>query len=253
MSKLLVVVVSLVLILGCFVSPAVASEQENLPFIDLDGRYWFSKIGAKLTVGTAGTTINEDTVGIKDENNWEARGTLTFAKNHAIRVSYIKFDYKGTNTLNLNVNFAGRTYNVGSTVTAALDTDYLRAGWIWNFVNREDFKFGSLLEVKGLFANFTLADNLKAHKYSFELYVPTVGAVTTYMPHKMFGVFAEASGMYVGKYGYLIDTEAGLKVVPHKNLQLQGGYRLLDIKGKSDSDVVNLKFYGPFVGLTLHF
>jgi len=72
-------------------------------------------------------------------------------------------------------------------------------------------------------------------------------------PHQIINIFAELSGMTAGKYGYFIDGEAGVKIMPIKNVGLIGGYRLFDIKAKDDPDFAKLRIDGFFAGLTVRF
>ncbi len=140
-----------------------------------------------------------------------------------------------------------------------LDVKYLRLGWVWQFINIADgkFKLGTLLEAKGLWidasleAPYLVPPVKESQKYAAGL--PTVGVALDINPHKIVNIFAEVSGLPAGKYGYFFDGEAGVKIIPIKNLSIVGGYRIIDIKANDDPDYAKLKISGPFVGATLRF
>jgi hypothetical protein len=83
--------------------------------------------------------------------------------------------------------------------------------------------------------------------------LPTLGSALDINPHKIVNIFAEVSGMYAGEYGSFLDGEAGVKIIPIKNLSVLGGYRIFYLKAEDDSDFAKLKISGPFVGATLRF
>ncbi len=118
-------------------------------------------------------------------------------------------------------------------------------------------KFGTLLEAKGFLVDIALdAPNLVPRIRESEEFVgalPTIGAVLDINPHRIVNVFAEVSGIYAGKYGYFLDGEVGVKVVPIKNLSVLAGYRILGLKAEDDPDFAKLRISGPFVGATLRF
>lgn len=87
----------------------------------------------------------------------------------------------------------------------------------------------------------------------FAIGLPTIGIALDINSHKIVNAFAEISGLTAGKYGYFFDGEAGIKIIPIKNLSITGGYRIFDIKAKNEPDYAKLKISGPFIGATLRF
>jgi hypothetical protein len=118
-------------------------------------------------------------------------------------------------------------------------------------------KFGTLLEAKGALVDISLdAPYLITPIKESEKFIgglPTVGAALDVNPHKLVNVFAEVSGIYAGKYGYFLDGEAGIKIIPIKNVSVVGGYRIFDVKVEDEPDLAQLRISGPFIGATLRF
>ena len=148
---------------------------------------------------------------------------------------------------------------MGTRVITDLDVKYLRLGWAWQLTNiaNSKVKFGILLEAKGFVLDTSLeAPNLIPpikESARFRVGLPTIGAALDVNPHKVVNVFAEVSGIYAGEYGYFLDGEAGVKIIPIKNLSVVGGWRTLNFKGEDDPDFAKLRISGPFVGATLRF
>ena len=119
------------------------------------------------------------------------------------------------------------------------------------------FETLALLEAKGFWLDISLdAPNLTPSIEESEDFMgglPTVGLALDINPHKILNIFAEVSGIYAGNYGYFLDGEVGVKIIPMKSLSLFGGYRVLDLRAEDDPDFAKLRILGPFAGITLRF
>jgi hypothetical protein len=228
--------------------------------VEFEGRYWITDLTSKAKITEAGTGTDIDfktDLGIEDENFPEARFTWYIGSKNKLRLAYIQISYSGDKNVEKTIEFGGKTYTVGLRVTTDLDVKYLRLGWAWQFINIDNgkVKFGTLLEAKGFWIDASLKATLPPIEESEDLAagLPTIGVALDINPHKIVNVFAEISGISAGKYGYFFDTEAGVKIIPIKNLSVIGGYRIFDIKAKDDPDYAKVKISGPFVGATLRF
>jgi len=176
-----------------------------------------------------------------------------------LRLAYSQVAYSGDETIERTIEFAGETYTVGTRVITDFDVKYLRLGWAWQFINIANgrVKLGTLLEAKGALIDISLdAPYLIPPIKESERFIgglPTVGAALDINPHKLVNIFAEVSGIYAGKYGYFLDGEAGIKIIPIKYVSILGGYRILDFQVEDDPDLAQLRISGPFVGITLRF
>ena len=237
-------------------------EKETGVKVEFEGRYWITDLTAKAKVTESGIGTDIDfkaDLGLKDEDFPDLRFTWYTGPKSKLRLAYAQVAYSGDKNIDRTIEFGGETYTVGTRVITDLDVKYLRLGWAWQFINiaKGKVKFGTLLEAKGILVDISLdAPNLPTPIKESEKFVgglPTVGAALDINPHKVVNVFAEVSGIYAGKYGYFLDGEAGVKIIPIKNVSVVAGYRILDFKAEDDPDFAKLKISGPFLGATLRF
>lgn len=251
------------LIITCFVllTAQFSFAQSDIK-VEFEGRYWITDLTAeaKVTENGIGTKIDfQEDLGISDENFPEGRFTWYPGPNSRIRLAYAQISYDGDKNVQKTIEFAGETYSFGTRVITDLEFHYLRVGWIWQFVNIKNgmFKLGTIVEgkVAWIDASLEAPNETPAIKESENLWggLPTFGLAVDLNPHQIINIFGEISGMTAGKYGYFIDGEAGLKIIPIKNVSLIGGYRIFDIKAEDDPDFAKLRINGFFAGLTARF
>lgn len=253
MYRILLVVIFLVSFYGITSAAEVTFEFE--------GRYWITDLDASVRVIESGIGTDFDLkqdLGVKDEDYPEARFTWQMNPDSRLRLAYTQVNYAGHEDISRSIEFGGKTYTAGTRVNSEFDIQYLRAGWIWQFVNLMDkIKVGPVVELKGIMADISLdAPNLVpavSESEDFIAGLPTVGVALDINPVKKVNLFAEISGLSAGSYGYFFDAEAGVKIIPIKNLSITGGFRIIDIEAEYDDDFVKIETTGPFVGATLRF
>jgi len=235
---------------------------QNDAQVEFEGHYWITDLTAeaKVTENDIGTDIDfKADLGLEDKNFPDGRFTWYTGPKSKLRLAYTQISYSGDKNVERTIEFGGETYHVGTRVITGLDVKYLRLGWVWQFINVADgkVKFGTLLEAKGfwVYTSLEAPDILPPVKESknFAIGLPTIGVALDINPHKVVNIFAEISGLPAGEYGYFLDGEAGIKIIPIKNLSILGGYRIFDIKAEDDPDFARLRISGPFIGATLRF
>jgi len=242
-------------------TPCLAFAQKG-PTLELEGRYWIPDLSGKVKASETFIDTKIDfkhDLGIKDENFPEARLTWYTGPKSKVRLAYTQAGFEGDENLSRTIEFDGQTYTVGTRVETDVKVRYLRLGWAWQFIDigKGVVKLGTLLEGKGFWGKVSLeAPDLstpvkESKKFLFGL--PTLGIALDINPHKMVNIFAEASGLTAGSYGYVYDAEVGVKLIPVKFLSIIGGYRIFDIKATHNDDYAKLMFHGPFAGVTLRF
>jgi len=242
-------------------TPCFAFAQKGVT-LEFEGRYWIPDLKGKVKASETFLDTDVDfkrDLGIKDENFPEARLTWYTGPKSKIRLAYTQAGFEGDENLSRTIEFDGETYTAGTRVETDVKVRYLRLGWAWQFIDigKGAVKLGTLLEGKGFWGKVSLeAPDLsppvkELEKFLFGL--PTVGIALDINPHKMVNIFGEASGVTAGRYGYVYDAEAGVKLIPVKFLSIIGGYRIFDIKAKHNHDYAKLRFHGPFAGATLRF
>lgn len=241
-----------------FFVPSLALAQ----IVELEGRYWFLDVKAKARVDSSsipGTDVDfiED-LGLDAENAPGVRLTFGLPFNSKIRLAYTFLHLEGDTTLSQTITFGGSTFTANTQVESEFDMYYGRLGWIWQpIVVPGILKLGPILELKVavIDASVETRNTVPATKESQELglILPTIGAAVDFTPHRMIHLFAEASGLPGGSLGYIVDAEAGIRIVPLPFLTIAGGYRLFDLKIEHDDDRGRAKLYGPFVGVSVRF
>ena len=251
-----------IILLTLFILFSLSSKAFGEPLLEAEGRYWISELDAKAkatALSVIGTDINlKNDLGITDKDFPEIRLIWQFLANNKLRLAYTEIDYASVKAITRSIVFEGKTYTVGSSVSSDVDLQYLRLGWIWQFIDISDgmLKLGTLLDLKG----FLLDASLKAPSLGFSeseefmCGLPTIGAVLEINPHKNVCAFAEISGIAAGGYGHFFDAELGVKIIPYKYLSIVAGYRILDMKLEDNSNnYADLELSGPFMGVTLRF
>ncbi len=239
------------------IAPTAASAQ---PHFALEGLYWRGSLDASARVsdGAIGTVFDfKHDLGITDTSLPEGRFVWAPGPHSRFELGYLQVGYHGDAEVTRTIEFRGTTYTVGTRVLTALDKQYLRLGWVWQFVDVGDgaFRFGTVLELKRLSIDATLnapdvnppmseADTLNG-------VLPTVGLAVDISPHPAIDIFLEGSGIDAGTHGSMYDAEAGIRAYPIANLGVFASYRVLDLRLRSDPDYAKLRISGPFAGLSV--
>ena len=252
MGKVLLAILFLVSFIGF-----VCGEER----IEFQGRYWTTDLDTRIKVASnsvEGTDVDlKDDLGINDEDFPEARLTIALSKHNKMRFGYTQISYNGERNITRTIMFNGKSYTLGSKVETDFDLKYLRLGWIWEFINIGDgvFEGGTLFEVKGFIIEASLnAPSLSiSESEDFRGAFPSLGLTLGMQPHKSVNLFAEASGISAGNYGYFYDAEVGVEFTITKSFTILGEYRILELKAEDDSNYAKLKIKGPFAGGTLRF
>lgn len=254
---------SLLVFLSVAVILAAGSAWAS-PTVEIDGRYWFTKISGSINLPDSSSLPATD-IDLNSDLNLDKYGAPDVrliwhtGSNSWLRVAYTHLDYSGTNpSLSRTITFNGQQFNASTSVSSQLKINYVSVGWAWQFLHIANIvKFGPLLQAKGFFIDASMDDPDLAINESKNVAfgLPTVGAALDVNPPVIpVSVFAEFSGMTLGKYGHLYDTEAGLKVSPPiPFLYLEGGYRIFELVGHYNANSVDVRIKGPFVGARLAF
>lgn len=215
-----------------------------------------------LKASTSSINYGGGSVNFKDDLGMSSSGTPEIrAKFGNIRVDYMKISDSGSKAINQNLSYQGTTYNAGTTISSNLDITYARAAWIRPITHSPKIETNWLVDIKGFKFDTAVQGSVagvstKTSK-SFTGAIPTIGFNVTAHPDAAgkFEVFAELSGLPLGKYGDFYDVEAGVKYKPSKDMQVDVGYRAVSLNAKnpSNSDHAEFKFAGPYAGLNIYF
>jgi hypothetical protein len=230
--------------------------------VEVEGRYWFADLEGSAQVkgdSLPGTRFDlKNDLGVEDENLPEVRLTFWTGPNSRIRLAYLYGKFEGDTILEQTIQFNGTTFTANSRVESEVEVHYGRLGWAYMFpIVPGIFKVGPLLELKGVFIDAELkadaAGSSVRESAKLPIGFPTIGLMVNLTPHRILEIFGEASGIPFGNLGYVIDAEAGLRVVPVRWLTIGAGYRFLDVRVGDDDDFGKLRLSGPFVSVSARF
>jgi hypothetical protein len=228
--------------------------------VEFEARYWFAAQHSRMRFDNGGTDIDfKNDLGIQDANFPEGRFTFYGKGRSHLHFSYTPIDYTGDSNVSRTLTFGGDQYTVGSRVLTDFQIQHLQLGWAYQFVNVHNgvFKLGTLLQGNG----FLMKGRLRApdltpaidDQEDFSVGLPTVGVAMDINPHKRVNFFADVSGIKLGKYGYFVNSDVGVKIRPVQNAFFTAGYRNFNLHAKNDPDFVRVELRGFFIGGGAHF
>jgi hypothetical protein len=173
---------------------------------------------------------------------------------HRVRLAYEDLSFSGTTTFDRSRVYHGVTYPAGERVESDVSLRLLEAGydyevvggdrtnvwagvagWVWTFDSKLQGTTSGLDESRG----FTHA-------------LP----VATFAAHHRFGNFAVSAGARGGLIDtdrYAIDLEAGVAWQPTPFMVLSLGWRWMNFAFHETTNVGDLTFSGPYLGLSASF
>ncbi|HZR45879.1 MAG TPA: hypothetical protein VFA47_04190 [Candidatus Manganitrophaceae bacterium] len=258
MKKILIV--SLIL-LAVAVS-AYAEEKEAT--LEFEGRYWFAEWRGHLEANgeVRGTDLSlQRDLDLGNNNFPEGRITWYTGPRSRLFLDAVWSNNSGERTLDRTITVRDRTFTVGARVSSELKVQEYRFAWIWEFVHIGDglFQFGTMLDVRAVSASFSVdgaLNNLSQHAEASQTFpVPSLGLAFDLNPLKWMNLYIQGSGVPGGSYGYFINGETGIKIIPFKNFSIVGGYRYEDFNAKNTHVDIqgSFRLIGPFAGLSLRF
>lgn len=224
---------------------------------DFEYRSWNANLDArtKVTDNGSGSAIDLDKdLGISDRRIHNGRITLGEPGSfELVRLEFNNLNYSGNTLLSRSLEFDGATYNAGTRVSSRVQLDYGRIGLVRPLQLERNFQVYSLYDLRLLRVDTSLRGQGVSSSDSFTAPFPTVGVGANLRLSRNANLFAEVSGIPLGKYGHVFDAETGIKVEVPNGVELVGGYRSLSIKAASDDDYFRIKVEGPYAGATIKF
>lgn len=175
-------------------------------------------------------------------------------------ISYTQFGFDGLRNVN-NITYDGKTYR--GAVDSKVDLKYAKATWIRPLSRSRNVNF--LFDIKAVDLKTRVHGELSGEhngqatsEYRFRGALPTVGVAVKNKLGKNADIYAEATGLYISKFGHVYDAEAGMKLTVGKGTAIDIGYRIFDINykrdsGSSEEERAQLRLNGPYFGLVHKF
>ncbi len=253
MRKFLFFMTCVVLIIAMTV-PAMAFE------LGVRGTYWFPDISGDVKVdgdGIRGTTLDlEGDLGLEEESYPVIEIFAGIGKHH-LSLSHYNADYSARNTLNKDIYFDGKLFNINTVVETSLEYE------VYDFMYQYD-----LLDLENILAGFSLGLVGKIKYFDGEVHLKSAVASASEdfsEPIPMLGVnfhvgliadLLEARILATGmgyNDGNLFDGQAEVSVTPFPFIDIHGGYRMFMIDVETSDATLDYETSGPYVTLTISF
>ncbi len=216
------------------------------------------------SLGIIGSTIDfRSDLGLQNQRFPEFHFELRGGR-HKFRFQAIPIRFNQTATLTRDIVFNGQRYRIGLPVTSALDWNAYRFGYEFDFVRRERFWVGGMLDVKYTDVTATLTSSL-ADEFAHALApVPAIGAVGRAYIVPNVSITGEVTGSTLGwlptsliqdNQGHYVDYNIYGTWNIIKNVGIQGGYRSLDLGYvvNKNRDSGAFKLHGLFFGVVARY
>jgi hypothetical protein len=242
----------------------LAAWTTNVLAVDFGARgaYWFPKLSGTVestTSGVPNTPIDlKNTLGIQDKDFPFVEGFLRTGR-LTLRVGYLQVNYDGYAQLTQTIVFNGQVYPVSDNVSSTLDLKMFSGEVQYDLLKPDvgvaGFNLGLLLRVMYVDGKVQLSSATEGTTVQdFHAPIPLVGAAAGVGFLKdLVRIDARGAGIaYSGNH--FVDAEAYASIAPLPFIRLQGGYRYMELKTDSGTDLngtITLK--GPYVGGQLAF
>ncbi|MFH1093627.1 MAG: hypothetical protein V1739_05670 [Candidatus Omnitrophota bacterium] len=247
-----------IFVVSFLVSNAYAESKNNL--FCVTGEYWTASLTSDIKItdlGVIGTELDFiDDLGLDDsENITTLSGAIDLPFLPRIVVSYFDLSVDGSKNVTRTFNYKGKTYSVGTNLTSSLDVSCLE-GYMEFMLLKQDFgELGVLLGARLFSVETQLTDNTTGitDSESVEGPVPIVGAqAEIQLPAKfrIGGILKGFSINYDSSEFKMYDIAAALHYDFNRFMRASAGYRYFLIDGKDDQNSAEVKFTGPYIGLT---
>jgi hypothetical protein len=196
-----------------------------------------------------GTTIDfRNDLGLTDQRFPELSLVFRPAKSHKLRFQYIPIDYAQSATPQRTIIFNGQRFDVSLPVNSEVKWDAYRFGYEFDFLTRNNWFAGFIVEAKYTNLRATLASPLDTEFVHAEAPIPAIGGIGRYYIVPGVSITGEVTAFKIpsvqDKYGgHFADVDIYGTVNWTNNVGTQIGYRDMDVGllVKRDSGAMTLK------------
>jgi len=212
-------------------------------------------------LGIVGSTINfKSDLGLTDQSFREFHATVRPGRKHKLRFQYIPIKYEqGPVQINRNLTFNGQLYRVGLSVNSQLDWKAYRFTYEYDFLSKNRWYAGLLLEAKYTDVSAALQSQIVDEFIRARAPIPAIGGVFRGYVVPNISITGELSGITIPasaseKYNaHYADLDIYGTVNFTNNVGAQMGYRSFDVgyKIKDDHGAFTLK--GLYFGVVARY
>jgi hypothetical protein len=212
-----------------------------------------------ILVSSAGFGIIGDEIdavndlGVTKSTFTDLRVVLRPSKKHKFRFSYVPIGYTAESTLHRKIDFNGIRYAVGLPVNSQLDWKTYRFGYELDFLYRDRWFVGLVLDAKYTDVNVVLDSPVNSEYVRARAPIPTIGGIVRFYPVANVAITGELTGFklpesiderYRGRY---VDFDLNGTVNFNDNFGAQAGYRSLDVFFQIKDDTGSMTLKGLYV------
>lgn len=244
--------------------PVPSSPVVGEPYhVELVGGLWTptpSLIVSSEQFGIAGTPIDlVGDLGVARERFRELRVVGRLARKHKLRAHYLPIRYTAETVLTRDLVFNGIRYRLGVPVSAGLTWRTWRLGYEYDFLSRDRWFAGVILEAKYTDVKMRLASPLADEFARARGPIPAIGGILRAYPAPMAGLTAEVTGFKVPEQidqdtrGEYLDIDVYGTLNFSRNFGVQIGYRSIDVSYLVDQDRGSLTLKGVYYAAVVRF
>jgi len=206
-------------------------------------------------LGIIGSEVDaQEDLGMQRQWQWGFNATLRPAKKHKFRFSYGPINYSAETVVQRTIVFNGQGFQVGLPVNSEIKWAAYRFGYEYDFVYRDRWFVGLVLDAKYSDVEVKLTNPLTVEWVKVKAPIPTIGGIVRVYPAANISVTGEftgfklpnAEGLLEGYEGHWYDLDIYGTLNFSDNFGVQGGYRSIDVSYRKDQDSGDLKLKGPY-------
>ena len=259
-----VIIFSTLILLGLVNLVPVFAESTNT-LVSVTADYWMPSLDAEVKssdLSIIGTTINlVDDLGMDDPDSFPAfKASVDLPLFPELVISYFSFDGSSSKNITQTFTYKGKSYSASNNVASSYDITQYEAYLRWNLLNMDAGKLGFLIGSKYFEVKTELKDNTAGFMESESVSgpVPIVGFGGDIKLPAKFRIEGIVRGLVLEINDIdakMFDVETALNYDFNRFIRATAGYRyfLIDAEETSNNDSVNIKFAGPYFGVTASF
>ena len=199
-----------------------------------------------------------DDLGYEKKSFSDFRFVLHPARKHKLRAQYVPVSYSSETVFERSIVFNGQRYDVNLPVNTQFDWKVWRFAYEYDFVSRDKFFVGLILEEKYTQVQAALQSVINDEFTSAKGPVPAIGGIVRVYVVPRAAITFELSGIktpliddkYEAKY---IDWDLYGTFNLTNNFGVTGGYRVMDVMFLADKDGGEMTLKGLYFGGLVRF
>lgn len=206
-------------------------------------------------LGIAGTPIDlQADLGIEQKPTYELRLVLRPGTKHKFRFHYLPLAYQAETTLGTDFIFNGILFPAGAAVQTDFAWTAYRLTYEFDFLYRERWFAGVLLEAKYADTRLQLDSPTDSEYVKARAPIPAIGGVVRVYPtsflsvHGEFTYFRLPDNLQEDASLNSVDMDFYVTVNISNNFGIQGGWRSTDMAFRLDMDEGSVKLKGAYIG-----